>query len=190
MKRSIKKGIIFLLLAISIVLIDTDVFAETYSCKKSEIDQILDYYNFTSEYNSKSKEVTIKVDNGSFILTEISGVDIITNDTKPTKKTGNYEGATFDYYAFVSDVVLSNGKPFKFKVTTGGTIKFVFAYYKPSNKETKDAKTGCYSYDYWAKHHSTNSEISTFETKNKSNSDGNWEYFEIIITNTQISAHI
>lgn len=187
MKRSIRKGIIFLLLAISIVLIDTDVFAETYSCKKSEIDQILEYYNFTSEYNSKSKEVTIKVDNGSFILTEISGIDIITNDTKPTKKTENYEGATFDYYAFGSDVVLSNGKPFKFKVTTGGTIKFVFAYYKPSNKETKDAKTGCYSYDYWAKHYSTNSAISTFETKNKRNSDGNWEYFEIIIPNTPIN---
>ena len=68
MKRSIRKGIIFLLLAISIVLIDTDVFAETYSCKKSEIDQILEYYNFTSEYNSKSKEVTIKVDMEALFL--------------------------------------------------------------------------------------------------------------------------
>ena len=180
MKRS--RFLFVILVIVGVMFINTDVSA--LSCKENERDSILNHFNINSTFNSSTNEVVVKVDNGSFIITHIDGDGIITDDTKPTKHTETYEGINYDFYSFGSDAVLTKSNPIKFKVKSGGTINIGLAFYKTSDKGSKDSKTGCYSYDYWLKNKSTSS-ISTFETKTVNN--GKTEYVEIKVPNKPIN---
>lgn len=179
MKHKIMKVSLFLVIFISIVFLNTDVYA--LSCSESEIDSILDHYKISSTYDVSSKTVTISVKNGTFIVTHIEDGGIITGNNAPVRNSLNYDGVNVDYYSFGSTKVVSSNSPIKFNVRSGGVIKIGFAYFKENNKDKKDSDTGCYSYDYWLKNKDSNSAIKTFETKKVEN--GNVQYIEIDIPN-------
>ena len=179
MKRS---KIVLLLILIFTLFINVDV--DALSCKESERDTLLNKFNIKSTYNSKTNEVVLKVDSGSFLITHIDGDSIIDDSTKPTKQTGDYEGVSYTFYNFGSDPVITKSNPIKFKVKSGGTINIGLSFFKSSNKESKDSDTGCYSFDYWMKYKDSKN-INTFETE--STRDGKTEYIEITVPSKVIN---
>ena len=181
MKRS---KLLLLLIIISALFINIDVNAETLSCSDGEREKLLNHFDIKSSYNSKTKEVELKVKNGSFLVTHIDGDSIIDDSTKPSKETGEYEGISYSYYAFSSDPVLTKTKSVKFKVKSGGTINIGLSFFKSSNKDTKDSGSGCYSFDYWKKYKDTKN-INTFETAFKHN--GKTEYIEITVPSKPVN---